>query len=176
MDFPIQSPQHAVRHNVIIQLNPFTVFIHVHFQALFQTARSALVSVSLVDRTTTLDRHREGEREVVRAFSCIPLSLSDKVFLLLSSWEAAPGERSAYYHRVIELLPCSSVAGSSGRISVLSRPPPQKSSPSNHHIRLDYICCITAVPRFSAALNSRRVTKLRSSRGTWHPRQEDRSK
>lgn len=62
MDFPIQSPQHGVRHYVIIQLNPFTVFIHVHFQALFQTARSALVSVSLVDRTTTLDRHREGER------------------------------------------------------------------------------------------------------------------
>lgn len=88
----------------------------------------------------------EREREVIRAFSCIPLSLSDKVFLLLSSWEAAPGERSAYYHRVIALLPCSSVAGSSGRISVLSRPPPQKSSPPSHHIRLDYICRITAAP------------------------------
>lgn len=44
--------------DAVIRLNPFTVFIHVHFQALFQTARSALVSVSLVDRAAALDGER----------------------------------------------------------------------------------------------------------------------
>lgn len=47
----------------MLQLNPFTVFIHVHFQALFQTARSALVSVSFVDRTTTLERQTDGQTD-----------------------------------------------------------------------------------------------------------------
>lgn len=48
------------------RLNPFTVFIHVHFQTLFQTARSALVSVSLVDRTATL------HVDIERPQKCLP--------------------------------------------------------------------------------------------------------
>lgn len=49
--------------NVIIQLSSFTVFIHVHFQTLFQTTSSALVSVSFVYGTTTLYREKRGGGE-----------------------------------------------------------------------------------------------------------------
>lgn len=50
---------------VIIQLCPFTVFIHVHFQTLLQAARSALVSVSFVYGAATLYK-RETEWEEKR--------------------------------------------------------------------------------------------------------------
>lgn len=129
---------------VIIQLSPFTVFIHVHFQTLFQTARSALVSVSFVDRTTTLDREEDGERKNVTAFIWISLSLNDRFLVIIFLGGQSPGERSCYYRVVIDLLPCSSSAASSRRISILSRPLLHKSSPSSHHIRLDYTGYILA--------------------------------
>lgn len=136
---------------VIIQLRPFTVFIHVHFQTLFQTARSALVSVSFVYRTATLDRQRQKKN--VTAFSWIFLSLNDRFLVIIFLGGQTPGERSCYYRAVIDPLPCSSSAASFRRISILSRPPLLKSSPSSHHIRLDYTCYIIAARCLAPTLN-----------------------
>lgn len=57
--------------DALIRLKPFTVFIHVHFQTLFQTARSALVSVSLVDRTAALHGERPAEKQKNKIKCCI---------------------------------------------------------------------------------------------------------
>lgn len=141
-----QTPLHGVSMaKVIIQLNPFTVFIHVHFQTLFQTARSALVSVSFVDGTSALYRERDGERKRVTACGWISLSFHDRRLLaIIFLGGQSPGERSRYYLAVIDLLPCGSSASSSRRISTPSRPLLPKSSPSSHHIRLDYTWYIIA--------------------------------
>lgn len=155
-------PRHAVFiDNVIIQLNPFTVFIHVHFQTLFQTARSALVSVSFVDWTTALDRENDRERKHVRVFGWVCLSVNDG-FLIIFMGDQSSGERSRYYRVVIDLHPCSASAASSWRISILSCRLLHKSSPSCYHIRLDYTCYIMV---FSPTLNGRGM-KLVSSRET----------
>lgn len=76
------------------RLNPFTVFIHVHFQTLFQTARSALVPVSLVDRTATLHgrTQREREKKGIKLLqpSGVFYATRATVFGLLSCQEVSP--------------------------------------------------------------------------------------
>lgn len=82
---------------VIIELSPFTVFIHVHFQALFQTARSALVSVSFVDGTATL----HGEKETRYSLQLNSFQLSRQK----SSCYSLPGRPISRWK--IALLSCS---------------------------------------------------------------------
>lgn len=116
------------------RLNPFTVFIHVHFQTLFQTARSALVSVSLVDRTATLHGDRERERQKnnnnVTTVWWILLCLSDSFGHVILPEGQSPGERLCCYPVVIALLPRSSSQASFPQTSVLSRCLLRKCAPS----------------------------------------------
>lgn len=88
---------------VIIQLNPFTVFIHVHFQTLLQAARSALVSVGFVHGTATL---RDTQRERVTGLNVSHLSI-------ILPAGPAPGERALY---------CGALSWSGSPAAPLRRP------------------------------------------------------
>lgn len=152
---------------MIFEINPFTVFIHVHFQALFQTARAALVSVCFVDRTTTLDRQTDRERWVRRALQLCFSQLERQGFSshYLGGRPLQVKDRPYYYRCGGAALPCSSVAGFTREDKCFIPAP-------SHHIRLDYIRTV-----FRAALSGGRVTKLRSSRrDNSAPREGEREK
>ncbi len=91
------------------------------------------------------ERGRDGERKRVTASGWISLSLQDgRLLAIIFPGGQSPGEISRYYRAVIGLLPCGSSASSFRRISTPSRPLLPKSSPSSHHIRLDYTWHIIA--------------------------------